>query len=522
MPNLVELQYNPYIPNLSILIDGKQPPDFSRLVQYSDEDIWIWCWDILDAVYSEIRNDFFVFFTGTVEDAKVLERICKQHKFCCGFKANDFIITESLQTRMKKLNQYIKKKGITTYTKTVIDAVFLIPPKMQKYLEDIVSIDVNNLFCSVRVTTIGLNSDYDETKNSFLFLVTNSDGIGTERLERFSTKKPAFVLVVGAQEGLLKIAKNGWYFGTSAEGLFNTIFMCLLQAPLLNAFRRCIKSIQQKADNTEFYKIYAIEPIINIGVSGEIEIGRSSKIIVSLDPPVGYAPKLIYKMINQSVASCDGLCVFGKQEGIANLEVYREGDKKPFCTKEIRVYKRNRIAKIILSDDSILLGKGDRNRIRCEYIPQNADNICSITWRSSDESIVKVDNNGTITAVGVGNCRIMCVAENVSEQCMCIVKPYLEEITFEFELEEGVMNLEPMQEIELKIGTYPDNCVDDALIITSSDCNAVNAIKNTLYAKAKGESIITVTNSNGRISRSFKAIVAKKKVGFFKTIFNKK
>ena len=40
MPNVVQVKYNPYIPRLSILIDGKQPSEFSQLVQYSDEDIW--------------------------------------------------------------------------------------------------------------------------------------------------------------------------------------------------------------------------------------------------------------------------------------------------------------------------------------------------------------------------------------------------------------------------------------------------------------------------------------------------
>lgn len=521
MPSLVELKYNPYIPNLNILIDGKQPPDFSRLVQYTDEDICLWYWEIMEAIYSEIRNDFYISFTGTAQDAQILENLCKQYKFCKGFRSNSFVVSELLQARMKRLNQFIKRRGIVVYTKTVIDAVFLLPPQMQKYLEDIVSLDVNNLFCSVRVTTIGLKSTYEETENRYLFLVTDNELTGVERLNNLKLQRPAFVLVLDKKVGYMKITENAWFYGTSDEQLFNTIFLCLLQRPLLNAFRKCINSLQEKEINAELLQLYAVDPVIHIDLSAKIEVGKSSRITVISDPPNMTLPKLIYRIVNQNVASCDGLCVFGKQEGITTLEVYKEGDKKPFFTKEIKVFKRNRITKIILSDDTIIFGKGDRRKIACDYIPQNADNARSIIWKSSDENIVTVDENGSIYAKGLGNCRIICVAENVSAQCMCTVKPYLEKIELEIETDDDIVHLEPMQEFELRVKTYPEKCVDDLLTITSSDCDIVNVVNSTLYAKEKGEVVITVKNVNGRISQTFKVNVAKKKIGFFKTIFKK-
>ena len=269
----------------------------------------------------------------------------------------------------------------------------------------------------------------------------------------------------------------------------------------------------------KFIKFPAIEPIVNIGVADKVETGKSVKIGVELDPPIGAIPDLVYKISNQTIASCNGFCVFGKQEGMTSLEVYHKGDKKPFFTKDIRIYKRNRITKLILSDDTLVLGTGDRKRIHCDFFPRNADNVQTITWKSSDEKIAKVDSRGSVIAVGVGNCRLICMAEQVSAQCICTVKPYLQEIFFEFELENDVLTLEPMDEFVLGIKTCPDNCVDDNLFITSSDYSVVNVVKNTLYAKIKGEAIITIQNSNGRISRNFKVVVSKKKVGFFAKIF---
>lgn len=64
MPRMVEIEYNPYIPQLQIVIDGLQPPDFSRLIQYSDEDIWQWAHEIVDTIYAEVRDDFILSFTA--------------------------------------------------------------------------------------------------------------------------------------------------------------------------------------------------------------------------------------------------------------------------------------------------------------------------------------------------------------------------------------------------------------------------------------------------------------------------
>lgn len=519
MPSLVEFKHNPYIPNLSILIDGKQPPDFSRLVQYLDEDIWLWYGDILDAIYSEIRRDFVLSFTGTAEDALIMELVCKQHTFCLGFKAIEFIISESLQERMKKLNQFIKNTEGVEYAKTIIDAVFMISSNLQEYLEDISNLDVNNLFCAVRVSIIGARLDYEETEHSFLFVLTDSLESEVERIENLNLRKPVFVLVLGKNESLKKVTNFAWYFETTTERLFHTIFSCLLQIPLLVAFRRCIQSLQKKFSSSELYKISAIEPIVKVHIADRIESGKSRKIDVELDPPVGAIPDLVFKTSNQNIASCDGICVFGKQEGVTSLEVYHKGDKKPFFKKDIRIYKRNRITKLILSDDMLILGEGDKKRVHCDYFPQNADNVQSITWKSSDETIAKVDSRGAVAAVGRGNCRLICTAEHVSAQCMCTVKPYLQEIFFDFELENDVLILEPMDEFVLRIKTYPDNCIDNDLFITSSDYSIVNVVKNTLYAKIKGEAIITIQNSNGRISRNFKVMISKKKVGFFAKIF---
>lgn len=526
MTRMVEIEYNPYIPQLKIVIDGLQPPDFSRLIQYSDEDIWQWSHEIVDTIYAEVRDDFILSFTGTEQDAEIIRFVCENHKNCVGFKYKEFLISDSLPKRMGKLNQLIKKTGITSYEKTVIDATFLVPPTMQHYLEDIMSIDINNMFCAVRVNTMGLKSSFDESDNDVLFILSESLDAGVKYLQRLTLQKPAFILTVGNNNRVLSVQKSYWCIETTQEQLFNSIFNCFIQMPLVYTFRKCIGSIRggNKIEK-ELQLISCTEPLIIVTTDKEVEVGKSIRLTTSLEPDVGVVPKLIYKVRNQKIASCDGLSVYGLTEGTCILEVYKSGSKQPFFTKEIRVYKRNRITRLILSDDSLLLGINDKKRLVADHYPSDADNTNTISWKSTNENIVNIDTTGHVIAVSPGTCRIICTAENVSAQCHCTVKPYLQDLVFDFVTDDnGILVMAPLQELNVGIERIPNDCIDGEVNISSSNYDIVNVANSTLYAKNAGEATITVTNSSARISRSFNVVVFKtkqqeKKAGFFGRLF---
>lgn len=519
MPNVIQVQYNPYIPRLSILINGKQPSEFSQLVQYSDEDIWQWGPSFLDTLYSELRDDFYISFIGSEQDASVVQCLCAKHEHCRGVQAKAFLISDPLQVRMKHLNQYIKSEKITAYSRSIIDAVFLLPTNMQRYMEDISELDINNLFCSVRVRMIGVQRDYEEQENSVFFLFIDDTNDGLDFLNKCSLHRPAFVIKVGSENGLKDVMASHWFYATTEDKMFDTIFACFLQMPLLLAFRRSLQSISGSKTSRRLRRIACIEPMIDIAVANEIEAGKSAKISVSSEPPGEQPPDLVYKVRNPKIASCDGLCVYGLQEGTSVFEVYRSGEKSPLFEQEISVYKRNRIVRIILSDDTLVLGLNDRKALSCDYAPKDADNISEITWRSSDPAVVKVDGRGRLIAAGLGQCRIICTAENISAQCLCTVKPYLSSISVDIPLEENVLRLEPMDKYQLLIETSPKDCIDGKIVVETSDFNVINVVNDTLYAKNCGSAIVSIRNINGRISQTFSVVVAKKKVGFFKKLF---
>ena len=526
MSALVELQYNPYLPQLSILINGTPPSDLSRLIQYSDEDIWQWADEIMDAIYAEIREKFAVFFTGMPYDADVIHIACEKCPYCIGFRSKEFLISEPLQKRMGRLNQLIRNACITSYEKTVIDAIFVISPVFQEYQNDILSIDINNLFCSVKVQIADYKFLFEDREDSVLFILAEDSATGYEYLKKIKDKKIAFIIIPGNCNRIIDISKQGWVVETTQSNLLNTVFNCFIQIPLTSAFRKCIGSINGgNKIGRELGRISCVESLINIIVEREVEVGRSIKLTVDMEPPTEHIPELVYKVQSPQIASCDGINVYGLREGICLLEVYKSGVKKPFFTKKIQVYKRNRINKLVLSEDSLLTGINDRGKIECDYFPVDADNADTISWQSSDPDVIQVDADGSIYAMKAGTCRIICTAENVSAQCFCTVKPYMEDIQINIDLgKNGVLHMESMQEILLDIICIPTDCVDSRLLLSTSDSDIVNVVNHTLYAKKKGRAIITVRNLSGRVSRCFTVEGSKKtrqkgKMGLMKSLF---
>ena len=517
----ITLTYNPYIPQLSVLINGKQPPEYSHLVQFADEDIWMWHSKIWDVLYLELRDNFYVQFIGTYEDAEIIKYHCALYEHCIGFEFNDFIINISLQKRLGALNQYLKNNNTISYSRTIIDATFILPQSMQLFLEDIAGIDIGNLFCSTRIqTSNGRLKHFENTTNAYLFVLASNISEGLDYVKKFTSSNPIFLIYVGEKNNLHQICEGSIVYETTKENLISTVFRCFLWLPLIKAFRWCYSSVSKSTVPTDELKIIsAIEPLIKIAVDTKIEVGKSNPIQITYEPPVKVPPRVTFKVLNEAIASTDDICVFGRQPGTTRLEAYCYGSKQPFETIVLNVIKRNRIKKIILSEDELVLGIGDTQKLQCDFSPTDADNVNSISWSSTDESIISIDKNGTLRCIAKGTCRIICSAENVSAQCQCEVKPYLQNLSVTLPENKDLLLLEPMQEFELLIDRFPNDSIDAQTTINSSDCNIANVIGNRIIAKNAGTATITISNSSKRKSISFSVNVSKKKVGFFKSLF---
>lgn len=190
-----------------------------------------------------------------------------------------------------------------------------------------------------------------------------------------------------------------------------------------------------------------------------------------------------------------------------------EGEKERTCT--VCRYKETTtipaiyipsypVTGIKVSPDTLTLtGKDETAQLTAEVIPSYADNT-RVTWKSSDENVVIVDEKGKVTAVGNGTATITVtsVSGNYTATVAVTVKipVEIEKITIEAEKE----TLTKIGEsTELKVKIEPENADAQKLIWKSGDEMIAAVDENgKVTAIGNGTAIITVTTEDGKNTAS--------------------
>lgn len=159
---------------------------------------------------------------------------------------------------------------------------------------------------------------------------------------------------------------------------------------------------------------------------------------------------------------------------------------------------------IKVSPESITLTKKDETaQLTAEVTPSYADNK-KVTWKSSDEKVATVDENGKVTAVGNGTATI--TATSVSGSYTATAS-----VTVKIPVEIEKLTIEAEKEIltqigettELKVKIEPENA-DEQKLIWKSDNEMVAAVDENgkVTAVGNGTATITVTTEDGKVTAS--------------------
>ena len=159
---------------------------------------------------------------------------------------------------------------------------------------------------------------------------------------------------------------------------------------------------------------------------------------------------------------------------------------------------------IKVSQDTLMLTKKDETaQLSAEVVPSYADNT-RVTWKSSDESVVTVDEKGKVTAVGNGTATITVtsVSGNYTATVAVTVKIPVEIEKISIEAEKETLT-KIGESTELKVKIEPENA-DAQKLIWKSDNEMVAAVDENgkVTAIGNGMAIITVTTEYGKNTAS--------------------
>ncbi len=171
----------------------------------------------------------------------------------------------------------------------------------------------------------------------------------------------------------------------------------------------------------------------------------------------------------------------------------------------------NKVTGVTLNKTTLTLVEATSETLVATIQPEEATNK-TITWRSSDNTIATVDNNGLVTALKAGNTTITVTTEdgNKTASCKVTVKAKVINVT-EVKLDQTEISRMESETKQLTVTVLPDNATDKTVtwsssnnsIVTVSDSGLITAIK-------KGVATITVASNDGNKTATCKVTVRKK------------
>ena len=158
-------------------------------------------------------------------------------------------------------------------------------------------------------------------------------------------------------------------------------------------------------------KINVIKPITSIKLdNADIIIEKNKEITLGLSiEPMDATESYTWTSSNTNVATVDNTGkVTAVGGGTATITVKSQNGKEASC--EVKV--TSKIESISLNKSNITLSKGTSETLKATINPSDATDDKTLTWKSEDENIAKVDGNGKVTGVGTGTTNITVTTSN--------------------------------------------------------------------------------------------------------------
>ncbi|HIU76093.1 MAG TPA: Ig-like domain-containing protein [Candidatus Pelethocola excrementipullorum] len=178
-------------------------------------------------------------------------------------------------------------------------------------------------------------------------------------------------------------------------------------------------------------------------------------------------------------------------EGVATITVSASEASSTFTV----TVKSVPVESITIEQAPSELQLGNSQKLEHIVAPENAT-VKTVSWSSSDNSILEVSEDGTVTAKGTGNAVITCQAENgVLAECAIDVFEVFPE-SIQTDIEE--IKLECGKSTEFQITILPEHANNKNYELEAEGNGIVELTKDgTLKGLSDGETHITITTDNG-------------------------
>lgn len=153
---------------------------------------------------------------------------------------------------------------------------------------------------------------------------------------------------------------------------------------------------------------------------------------------------------------------------------------------------------IQLDPSRATLERGDTLQMQLMFLNEDGsvdrDNDHLVVWSSSDSSVATVDQNGMVTALRSGSCKIEATSDGMIASCRLNVQVTIQEITLD-QSEVYMLREETGKPIQLHWVINPVDADDPTVTFTSNNTQVANVSQNGLVTMTGGYGTAVITAS---------------------------
>lgn len=151
---------------------------------------------------------------------------------------------------------------------------------------------------------------------------------------------------------------------------------------------------------------------------------------------------------------------------------------------------------ITLDKTELTVSKGETVRLKVTVTPSDATNQ-TVSWRSLNNLVAAVDQDGSVTATGGGTTEIFAKTEDGNYLASCTVTVVVNATSIM--LSESEISIVKGESKKITAIIHPDDATDKELTWSTSNPNVATVENGTIKAINGGNAVITVAAEGGKV-----------------------
>lgn len=231
-----------------------------------------------------------------------------------------------------------------------------------------------------------------------------------------------------------------------------------------------------------------------------LNIGSTKQLDAEIKPANATNKKVSWKSNKEIVATVSNTgLITAVSKGTATITVITEDGNKTASCEVTVTDKRISVTGVSLSDEKISMSEKSTQKLTAMITPADASNK-NVSWKSSNESVVKVDNAGVLTSISKGTATITVTTEDGNKTASCSVTVVDESTVVHVtsvSIYEAKTTLKVGESNQFTIMILPMDATNRNRTWESSDPSVATVENGLVTAKSVGTTRITVTMEDG-------------------------